>query len=1013
MLSDTETIYYKVDNDIELENVKSIKSVKKCTIYTKGTNKISQLYCFCSCDPNQMEQICETCAEHCHSGHDHIKSEFIKGRVKCQCGLKGHKIFKVSSIIDKKCYYHEFSQYSKKNIYYEDSKRKIICMYCKNFCLEDLAERGHKNFSRIEVSGNQTVPDCACENKTHRDLKIIFANINQISKKNHNFEGLKPIHILNLLFKSKISFNNVYSNFLSYLEKMKIEITKFGSKYEFDNNINITNFYWSLRNFSEISYDSRNSHYFAERISNLFSYDFMCDILNVTFQDKKYVWSCINMITICFKKITLGNAMYFFPNVNFEDYENMNPLQRLIIVSRVKSNKEFMEKFIDVTGNKKNIIDVMSTAIEEILLMRFVNHEAFQLLTNLFNVLQQLAKFYLFNTKQVQKYCLIIDLLFSRIKDFSTNNQEVDDDHEMAKNEENALLGARRKGYKVTANLLLIRETLIDIITNVVKTLIFLSYNYNDRVVYVCLNSKEKEVNVEGVNFYYSKNETGKNISKNCLDILHHIRIMLNNMHKPNLFSTSTNVIENLTEDDRIMLEQMVYEDFLDPEDEIEKELKDSADKNNHLKEKFSFLQNKALRVFFTLDEVRSSVPQIKKNIFKKLSNLIINATKLMKFSIGGVDPFTVGLRRCMSKNLKYNLKMIKGDISNRENEFIEYIDSLSEKIEAKYFTFFNFECTESGIIELVNASIKEIFEKFNMTMDEPISIFELQNENNGDEVVDEVDDVPNMYAKPQPTAKKIKFSHEQFQCLINKTNFIHTVMKILNFIDVKKHFENKLFDNILQLLNFYIEDSPDNCITMLNSEILHSFVQFPLNHCEKVYDLYLRLTKTLINTKVEVVSFSKCTNILTKYFLQIKKSKCGKEYEALNLLLLIIKLFIVECPSLYFLTLVAQVKQILIKLHQVCTNINKYNTFLLHCTLNSLVSTEEKEHTFKIIFDSDAHCSMDLAEIIFINYMSLINMVYDESAKTVVPLYTSYSHFHLRHLSNRYQPQNDQLRRI
>jgi len=845
-----ETCLYKVENDVDLESLIPFKNLKNCTIYQEGTKKFLQKYCFCSCDPNQMEQICESCANECHPGPDHVKSEFFEGMIKCQCGMKGHKIYKISSIIDKKCYYHELSQYSKKNVYYEDKKKKIICMYCNNFCLEDLAERGYSNFKRIEVAGNQTIPDCSCDNVSHKDLKIIFANINNFCKKTNNFEGMQSNHLLNLIFKCRISFNTIYSNFLSYLDKMKREIAN-NPLYEFDTNLKITNFYWSLKNFSEISKHSKTYNYFSDKINALFDYDYYCDIQNLKFEDKKYVWSCINMITVCFRKITFGNYFYCFPKVTFEDYENMNPLQRLIIVSRVKSDKNFMSIFIE--RNNKNIIDITTNAIESVVLIRFIFSDAFDLLINLFNILQKLAKFYLFSTKQVQNYSLLINLLIARIKDYSHNVVAEDYIH----------------GF-------IIKQKITNIFINVVKTLIFLSFNYNDRVVYMCLNSKDKDV--DSYNFYYSKNEIGKSLSKNCLDILHYIRIFLTNVKRSEFYKKSSDQFEALDTDDKVLLNEVNQEDFIDAGEIDEIEIKEEIISDQATKDKFKLLKHKSLGAFFTLDQAEdSNLPKIKTDIYKKLSHLITNATKLMNFSIGGVDPFAIGLRRCMTKNIKYNMKMIKNykkgendnkDYTKKEADFIEYVDNVSEKVELKYFQFFNFEYTEQNLIDLVIKSIDEVFEKFYVSMDEPIDIFEAAVQNTDEFGYN--NDIESSKKPLQPNKNEI-FSHEQFRNLINKTNFVFSSVKILNFIDTKKYSESPLYDKILQLLLFYIEDNTDNSINLLSNEYLNLLSKFPDNHCEKVFDLYYRITKILISSRVELVCLSNCTNTLMKYFLVIK----------------------------------------------------------------------------------------------------------------------------------------------
>ncbi len=88
-------------------------------------------------------------------------------------------------------------------------------------------------------------------------------------------------------------------------------------------------------------------------------------------------------------------------------------------------------------------------------------------------------------------------MLFKRIKDFSQNDKS------------NSEL-----------QIFLLRKKELSVIINIAKTLIFLTYNYNDQIVYKGLISKDKNYISNRAKFYYSnKKEIGKGISKNCLDI--------------------------------------------------------------------------------------------------------------------------------------------------------------------------------------------------------------------------------------------------------------------------------------------------------------------------------------------------------------------------------------------------------------------------------------------------------------------------------------------------------------
>jgi len=834
-----ETAYYQVEEDDNLKIVKEIKRVKDCTIYHVGTRKHYQKYCFCSCDPNQMEQICEHCAKQCHSGEDHKKSEFFTGSIICQCGIKGHQVYETTSNLDKKCSYHELSLHSKKNVYYKNTEGMVICMYCNNFCLSQIQETHNGEFIKAYVKENEQLPECDCDNSSHKDLKTTFANINKFSLKTVSFEGLSPNHLLNLIFKCKISFNNIYSNFLGYLDNMKHELAK-NPKYEFDSNLNITNFYWTIMNFSEISKNSKLHQYFSSNIANIFDYEFMCNIFSHSFQDIKYFWSFLNMFTICFKRISLGNAMHSFPKVNFEDYENLTPLQRLTIISKVKRDVSFMKKFIE---GKINIIDVITKAVNTVLNIRFNYPEAFDFLENLFSILHKLSKFYLFTTDQKQKFSFLVSQLFLRFKDFSTNNTN--------------------QGLQTLLN----KKKEIVIVLKVVKTLINISYDYNDSVIYKCLNSNFKDYNIDNSKFYYSKNEIGKSISKNCLDVLHYIRVSLTK-------NTSQTSIER--KDTSYMLKKADEEEFEVPEQLLQKEIFESRELEKQIKQNFQDLKNKTLGSFLKPSMPENTEgPKIKMFIFKNLTNLITHATKLMSFSIGGVDSYAIGLRRCMSENIDFYMKMIKNDCPPSVKNFIIFLDHASEKIEEKYFEFFNFEIDEKELVQEFIIEIDEVFDKIKGLVNSPVSISNLALNRvvSASTIVINSPEKSNSLIEQKKKAEEL-FTHNEIRLLLNKSNFIYSVIKVMHFINTKDQRETELYDKILNLLLFYIEDSTDNSINLLGKEFLNILALFPSRYCLKVMDMVYRISKNLIKSKFEITSIIKCVSVLMNYFLIIKVNK-------------------------------------------------------------------------------------------------------------------------------------------
>ena len=442
----------------ELKISKFMKKNSDCTVYENASRKVVTTYYFCACDPNQMDQICSACATNCHKGPGHKLSIGHNGPIVCQCGIKCHKVDEyTSTLVKKTCLFAEFSRVSKLNVFYENSQGLKICMFCINFCCKDLKTR-HKDDFEKKISGNNNdvFAECQCDNSDHNDLKFVFSNTNNFCKKTTNFENLSPNHILNLIFLSKNSFQLHYSNFVSYYDKI-IERMKDIDDFEFDKKIYISNFYWAVMGFSTIAKLSKFQSYFLKEIRDYFSIDFTIQAIEFSNEDSKPLWMSLNNLLTCFTKITLNYYMRAFPKVKIIDFGNLNPLQRLMIVSNVKKNTVFMNNFIE----GKNFIDVILNSMQKINSMKFVNIEGYDVLIMYAGILKKFARYYLFDTDQILKYCSIIDTLILNTKGFSHRNKN---------KEEKFTLEKRKKE--------------IELLIKITKSLLFFAISYNDNMIY-------------------------------------------------------------------------------------------------------------------------------------------------------------------------------------------------------------------------------------------------------------------------------------------------------------------------------------------------------------------------------------------------------------------------------------------------------------------------------------------------------------------------------------------------
>ncbi len=80
---------------------------------------------------------------------------------------------------------------------------------------------------------------------------------------------------------------------------------------------------------------------------------------------------------------------------------------------------------------------------------------------------------------------------------------------------------------------------------------------------------------------------------------------------------------------------------------------------------------------------------------------------------------------------------------------------------------------------------------------------------------------------------------------------------------------------------------------------------------------------------------------------------------------------------------MVKLIKEILTNLYQRCQIIRFYLTFLYEVNINEIDNAEDLQSKFNEIMGEEKDCPMELAETIYINYLKLVNMIFDESAQS------------------------------
>ena len=221
-------------------------------------------------------------------------------------------------------------------------------------------------------------------------------------------------------------------------------------------------------------------------------------------------------------------------------------------------------------------------------------------------------------------------------------------------------------------------------------------------------------------------------------------------------------------------------------------------------------------------------------------------------------DEYFIGLKRIFDINKKININYILRIFNTNETQFVDFIKGQTEILEESYLKFYMLEISEKKLAENIINNIKELFEIMNLSDYEIINQKNSSNNYDGDRSELQENFLNNNYIKvTEVTEKSKEFTKKKmFQLLFNKSFYIFTLLKSIKILNFSKNNDNvnqKLFEEVLKILNFFCDDNPDNCMVVIMSDVVNLFNY--LNHDQ------------LINL---IEHFSKCFKVLVKnsYYL-------------------------------------------------------------------------------------------------------------------------------------------------
>lgn len=756
-----ESEYFEDENE-DLLVIETMKRVK-CKVLQKGYKQTTMYYYICSCDPKQKRPICEECAVVCHAGH--TLSEKYMGDQVCSCGKKNHRVSetpKEGNPYDPKCVFNEFSKNSKLNIYYTNGKT-TACLFCKNVCFNEIDE----NEWKTEV--NENLPECSCQG--HPNPKNIYQNITDITR-TFNIELLSNTHLLNLIFLSPNVFDKYFNCLKNFINKFSKQPT---SKFMFDPNIKLSYQYSALSTLSNIANNTHFQNYYQTSVKEMFSVDKLYKLLEISFNDDSVpIWILKNNFICCFENIVFLSDLIVLPEFKISDFSNFSPFQRIIFNKYIQTHTDIVKNYIN---SPKNLINEFLSSINNLIYSKNFNIVGYDILFRLLNILKDFAKYNLFKVDQQNKYFFLIDNI---LYFFNNMSKQIDIESGLIK--------------EIRAKEMLILECIC-------KSLLYMSFNYNDSLIQSLVEDGKKP---EEIKFFHLKNPIAKGITRNCIQILNYTKNCFSHKNKnyddvPFLIETPK---ENSTPRERRL---SVYKDC------FERDTKEAT------------------------------------------KNILSRSTQIISLCLNNPDVYIIGLKRLLNNpDLVFYSKVLKNDLLPNEKTFVEFINSSRKEIESDIFSFFNFRISIKDLINNTINNIASIFSKNNINYTFP------QIDLNYDFIVTENHKKNEKFLKIRNSSVS---SYKKYRILMNQSPYIHSIIKVLSVFnkftfdsqEERNELELKLIDSIFKIFYFYVEDNPDNCITILSKKFLNELLKINDLYIEKILSFQYYCLKWIALNEVEV----------------------------------------------------------------------------------------------------------------------------------------------------------------
>ena len=351
-------------------------------------------------------------------------------------------------------------------------------------------------------------------------------------------------------------------------------------------------------------------------------------------------------------------------------------------------------------------------------------------------------------------------------------------------------------------------------LSQIVESILYMSYFYNDSQIKKYLKN---EISINQVTFFHGNSEMAKMIYKNTTHALLYCRTI----HQ-NSLSISKNYDDSGNQNDKNSVTNSVVLN------------------NNKICLKINKVHNK----------------------------IMLKATEIISLTLNNPDEYFLALKRVLlNKDEKY-LYIFNGEYTPKEQEIVEVLTKLCVEMEEVYTSFFHFEIKNDEVEKCIINKVKQFFILINYTEDptklgKPSTINKDIDANlkgsqfNKTKINKSYMNIPNLEPKNADKTDKREEDYILIRLLINKTPFIFTLVKSLTMLltmnDNNNNIGQTYISSLFYFLNFYVHNCPDNCLFILSSKILKSFMMLNIEYIPSFVDLFEYMIKSLKDAHINL----------------------------------------------------------------------------------------------------------------------------------------------------------------